>query len=257
MIMHIILINYIGIFLPKKGMRNNMYYQNYEDYMRSILGYSQKQDYMDTYERNNNYIPTNYTIQTPRYSTEIMDLYPDIYKIINPMVCKICEANTKTITRELIEKMTDEIYLNIESKPNLEENDVVNIRVNLPKENTPANSSTSKMKTATTKSTTTSNVATSKRIHDNRNEKVQNKEERNNTTRSNNNRETRQFRKNNTLRDLIRILILNRLLGTDIRPPRPRPPMPPRPPYPSRPNPNPRPPIQPRDLYSNQLNANI
>lgn len=50
------------------------------------------------------------------------------------------------------------------------------------------------------------------------------------------NREDRQRRpNNNVLRDLIRILILNRLLGGPINniPPRPRPPRPPmRPPYP-------------------------
>ena len=48
------------------------------------------------------------------------------------MVCKICEVNTKPITKELIEQMTDEIYLNIESETTLEE-DIVNVRVNLPK----------------------------------------------------------------------------------------------------------------------------
>ena len=85
-----------------------MYYQNYEDYMRSILGYPTRQNYMDTYESCNSCIPTDYTIQTPRYSEEIMDLYPEIYKILNPMVCKICEANTKPIDRELIEKMKEQ-----------------------------------------------------------------------------------------------------------------------------------------------------
>lgn len=240
--------------MSKKGMKGNMYYQNYEDYMRSILGYPIRQNYMDTYESCNSCIPTDYTIQTPRYSEEIMDLYPEIYKILNPMVCKICEANTKPINRELIEKMTDEIYLNIESDPNLVENDVINVRVNLPKESTTGNNiSTPKIKSTTSTAATSS---TSKRVRDNRNEKAQNRSEASSVISNNENRENRQFRRNNTLRDLIRILILNRLLGRDIRPPRPRPPRPPRPPYPGGPGPNPRPPIQPRDLPANQWDIN-
>ena len=150
------------------------------------------------------------------------------------------------IDRELIEKMTDEIYLNIESDPNLVENDVINVRVNLPKESTTGNNiSTPKIKSTTSTAATSS---TSKRVRDNRNEKAQNRAEASSVISNNENRENRQFRRNNTLRDLIRILILNRLLGRDIRPPKPRPPMQPRPPYPGRPGPNPRPPIQPRDL---------
>ena len=219
-----------------------MYYQNYEDYMRSILGYPVRQnEYMPTYENYNNISNSNteYVFQTPNYSSEIMNLYPEIYKIINPMVCKICEANTKPINRELIEKMTDEIYLNIESDPSLAESDIVNVRVNLPKENSKSNNSTSsKSKSSTTE-------VKSKRIRDSRNEKSENKVEQNNLPE---NRESRPIRRNNTLRDLIKILILNQLLRGNVRPHRPNPP---RPPYPGRPGQNPRPPIQPRNIFPN------
>ena len=80
-------------------------------------------------------------------------------------------------------------------------------------------------------------------------------------------REYRQTRRNSTLQDLIKILILNQLLGGNFRPPRPprpRPPFPdgpipnPRPPFPGGPGsnprppfpdgPNPRPPMRPRDI---------
>lgn len=221
-----------------------MYYQNYEDYMRSILGYPIRQnEYINTYENYNmnNTMPMDYQTQTPRYSDEIMDLYPEIYKILNPMVCKICEANTKPIDRELIEKMTDEIYLNIESDPSLTETDIVNVRVNLPKEN---------LREANTNSSKPTHVtSSSNRIRDNRSEKRENREEKKESTRIENT-ENRQRSRNNTLRDLIRILILNRLLGRDFRPHRPRPPRPGRPPFPGIPGPNPRPPIQPRDAYT-------
>ena len=77
-----------------------MYYQNYEDYIRSILGYPmQNNDYSGTYDNCSN-IRYEYLTAEPRYSDEILNLYPEIYKIINPMVCKICEANKKKKKRE-------------------------------------------------------------------------------------------------------------------------------------------------------------
>lgn len=229
-----------------------MYYQNYEDYIRSILGYPVSQSgNMNTYE--NCYMTSDYSsFQTPNYSDEIMDLYPEIYKILNPMVCKICEANTKPIDNDLIERMTEEIYLNIESDPSLAENEIVNVRVNLPKENSKVVSASQSRTTSAVPTASATSSVSSKRLRDNRTEKKENKTERNTEATNSENRESRQFDRNNTLRDLIRILILNRLLGRDIRRPRPRPR--PRPPFPGgpgpNPNPNPRPPMRPRNLYS-------
>lgn len=205
-----------------------MYYQNYEDYMRSILGYpiQLSNTNMSTYNNSAN-INYEYVTQTPRYSSEILDLYPEIYKILNPMVCKICESNTKPITRELIEQMTDEIYLNLESDPaSFENNDVVNVRVNLPPEKN--------------KNTTRNAVNDAKKGKDNRAENFNTAIE--NPTENRSNRQ----RSNNILRDLIRILILNRLLGENVRPPRP---MPPRPPYPGGDSTGNRPPIRPRYIF--------
>ena len=222
-----------------------MYYQNYEDYIRSILGYPMQNNinYTDTYNSNSNVV-YEYLPSTPRYSNEILNLYPEIYKIINPMVCKICEANTKPITRELVEQMTDEIYLNIESDTTLED-DIINVRVNLP---------TSKNENRQiSKNSQNANINSTKRAREN-------KQESNNKDRIDvslnekdtaQNREDRQIiRRNNTLRDLIKILILNQLLGGGRPPHRPPRPNPPRPPFPGGPRPNPRPPIMPRDMYN-------
>ena len=93
-----------------------MYYQNYEDYIRSILGYPTQAQ--NTYSNDLN-MQYEYITQSPRYSSEILELYPEIYKIVNPMVCKICEANTKPITRELIDQMTEEVE-NMQIENNLE-----------------------------------------------------------------------------------------------------------------------------------------
>ena len=243
-----------------------MYYQSYEDYIRSILGYPVAQDVCtNTYSNNMMTSPnTEFMMQTPMYSDEIMDLYPEIYKILNPMVCKICEANTKPITRELIDAMTEEIYMNIESDPSVV--DTINVRVNLPKEEKIENSrennsvqSKNKMTNATSSLSTTSSVGSSSRAKEARVEKSARQERvsnslskqdkivetSNNVTENSNvqgNREYRQIRRKTTLQDLIRILILNQLLGRNRRPPRPRP-RPPRPPFPGRPGQNPRPPF--------------
>lgn len=239
-----------------------MYYQNYEDYMRSILGYPIQNNinYNDTY--NNTDIRYEYLTNVPRYSNEILDLYPEIYKIINPMVCKICEANSKPITRELVEQMTDEIYLNIESDTTIED-EVINVRVNLPQAKLESNENRQSQKNSQN-----TNNSTSRRIRDNRQENRNNNrvEEPVSDKSLSQNRENRQIRRrNNTLRDLIKILILNQLLGRGRpphRPPRPNPPRSPfpggpgpnpRPPFPGGPGQNPRPPIMPRDMNNNNL----
>ena len=231
-----------------------MYYQNYEDYISSILGYPVKNnmgcslgyntDQTNTYSNAN----IEYLTSMPRYSNEILDLYPEIYKIVNPMVCKICEANTKPITSELIEQMTDEIYLNLESDTNIDD-EIINIRVNLPNSEAEANRNRQVQKNA---QNTSGN--TSKRIRDNRQDNSTKNRVEETAKATSQPREDRQIRRrNNTLRDLIKILILNQLLGgrRPQRPPRPFPPL--RPPFPGGPRPNPRPPIMPRDTYNDNL----
>lgn len=77
----------------------------YEEYMRSVLGYSPV-DFRNTYDMNYtmNNIPTE----------ELQNCYPDIYKIVYPMVQKACNQNTRPITKELVDSMTEEIYFSVE-----------------------------------------------------------------------------------------------------------------------------------------------
>ena len=84
----------------------------YEDYMRSVLGYSPV-EYQNTYDTNYN----NYNTIHNRTNFEMQELekcYPDIYVLVYPMVQKACMNNTRQITRELIDDMTKEIYFSIE-----------------------------------------------------------------------------------------------------------------------------------------------
>lgn len=189
-----------------------MYYNDYEDYMRSVLGYNGSS--MRPYDTNN-YMQSRNQGMMPTYQSEfsnvqlqdnIEDLYPDIYKIIFPMVCKVCQNNTRPITNELVEQMTMEVYNNIEA----DDINIININVG------------------------TRDVSSKEQSSNERGTDVKSSQDKMENRQT---EESRQRRPNNPLlRDLIRILILNRLLGgfrpgrPPFRPPFPRPGMPGRPP---------------------------
>ena len=86
----------------------------YEEYMRNVLGYQARNTYDD-------WGITNMTQMDTILMQELENCYPDIYRIIYPMVQRICEKNNrKTLTRELIDNMTNEIYFAIEDKEMIE-----------------------------------------------------------------------------------------------------------------------------------------
>lgn len=83
----------------------------YEDYMRSVLGYLPNNCMQDTYQSNNCYgMPDN----NFQINNELETLYPDIYRVVYPLVCNECNMNNMPITEECIEKMTDNVYKSIE-----------------------------------------------------------------------------------------------------------------------------------------------
>lgn len=96
-----------------------MYNETYDDYIRSILGYPSMKSFDDSYEdyRNQN-MNMSYNINSNMSmdfmnNTSDMDLescYPEIYKIVYPMVCKKCDSVRMPVTNDDIQNMTDEIY---------------------------------------------------------------------------------------------------------------------------------------------------
>ena len=185
-------------------------------------------------ERVNKIIPI-VSLVTKTYDTRFfvkdnfLDMYPEIYRIVNPMVCKVCDNNNEPITKELVLRMTDEVYRNLEET---DMTTVVNVNATLGNDRTSNNSNESKSQNRITKTSQTSQTANQR----NTNTTIENRDS----------REVRQTRpRNNLLRDLIQILILKRLLEGH-RPPI-RPPRPPMHPGPSRP------PIRPRE-YSDFYN---
>lgn len=187
-----------------------MYDNQYEEYIRSVLGYpsitnrNQNQMYQNKYPN-----PSQIHMRS-----DLEECYPEIYKIIYPMVQKACDRNINANSREEIEQITDEIYAAIE------DNNQINVNIHLG--NT----------ISTTNRSQNSNEVSKEKIPKKTSDK-QEGENRNVET------ENKRSPKNNNLRDLIKILLIRELLG------RPHSHFPPRPPH--HPRPPMRPPIMPRN----------
>ena len=184
-----------------------MYNETYDDYIRSILGYPPARGYEDSYQdyrnQNMNYNITSNMNTNYMNTTSDMDLesyYPEIYKIVYPMVCKKCDSVRMPVTNDDIQNMTDEIYFALEGRAE------VQLNINLGNE---------------VRSSETSNTKIAKTADKKPDVKI--------SETSSQNRETRQF--NRSLRDLIQILLIRELLRRRRRPPMPGPRPPMRPPF--------------------------
>lgn len=183
-----------------------MYNETYDNYIRSILGYSPMNQF-EQYEQGQREYQNYEEYRNPTFNTninisgnniELENSYPEIYKIVYPMVAKKCENIAgRTFTKDDIENMTDEVYYALESKNETN----VNIANNM----------------SGVKKVSNTNVA-----------KIDNRKF---DTKIGVEDEKRQF--NPGLRDLIKILLIRELLNKSRppfrppmqNPPRPRPPM--------------------------------
>ena len=219
-----------------------MYYNDYEDYMRNVLGYNNMRDNTYSY------------FSRDTSNSNIEQMYPEIYKIINPMVCRACDTNTQPISEYMVEQMTDDIYDNVVNRVEIQ--NVINLNIGTTRDDD--------MEVVLNREEDNSrNGSVNNNTQQNRsgvsfsNNALNNSSQNNSLGKTSSNaivskvtesevRETRSPRRRNTLlRDLIRILILNRLIrpGRPNRPPyRPGPggPIGPRPGFPGMP---PRPPM--------------
>ena len=211
------------------GENYSPYQFTYEPMLRNTNCYNQVED-CDQFNYDYNYdFPYNHrqpNFNSRNLAMDIENMYPEIYKIVYPMIQKACMQNNRPITEEVLDEMTSDIYNNIEA------DNIVNLNIDIVNNRNEKNSA----QQSSSQSTGTS---------ENRSSQVNTK----NATASIQNREYRQV--NNPIRDLIRILLIRELIGG--RPgPRPQRPFPPgpepffsRPPRPIRPgNHPPRPPKQ-------------
>ena len=67
----------------------------YDEYMRSVLGYQP----MNTYDMNyGNWEMPNMTAMNNIQKQELENCYPDIYRIVYPMIQRACSQNTRPVT---------------------------------------------------------------------------------------------------------------------------------------------------------------
>ena len=102
-----------------------MYYQNYEDYMRQVLGYPiNDPNIYETYDYRNENTYSSNQVQSNLTEAEMKALYPDSYNVIYPLVCRACETNNEPISKSVVDKMTDDVYKLVERNET-----VVNIKI--------------------------------------------------------------------------------------------------------------------------------
>ena len=176
-----------------------MYNNVYQEYINNIIGQSNRNAINFAENAYNNYEPVEY-FQNENSNLDLERFYPDLYRLIYPMIKAACMKNTKPLTKECIDEMVKEIYSNF-----VAEDDITLPNTNL------TNDVRSKLPTdaKSTSKITSSSKQDSKDFGETRNI---------------------ERRPNNfVLNDLIRILLIRELLG---RPGNafPRPPA--RPPFP-------------------------
>ena len=99
-----------------------MYNQSYDDYLRSILGYSnpmmnQPYGMQDDYFYDNRQIRNQNMYGANTYQN-LENFYPDTYRMMYPMVIKAINVNNKPINEETINAMVDDIYISFETEEN-------------------------------------------------------------------------------------------------------------------------------------------
>lgn len=83
-------------------------YRSYEDYMQTVLGYSYGPD---TYRE----VETYNTMQLNPNMQELNKLYPEIYRVVYPVVQKACSRrNMSNVTDKMLSEIVDEVYSVIE-----------------------------------------------------------------------------------------------------------------------------------------------
>lgn len=151
---------------------------SYEEYMKNLLGnniYNQRKINVNTVEL---YDDNTYNNQE---NSELEKCYPDIYKIIYPMICKRCLYINEEITEELVERITTEIYENVE------------------KDEYPEEARSEQIKAIYRNGRSNKNMRYMYRINEENNQLEEKRQ------------------KNLLLNDLIKILVLRELLGTGRR----------------------------------------
>lgn len=105
-----------------------MDYQNYDEYMRNVLGFSN----MNCQTCPNMYMNSQSQFQNMNMNQSFDNferLYPDTYRVVYPMVVAMCSTVNMPITEDMLDKMTDDIY------DRAEMDDRISVDINITVEN--------------------------------------------------------------------------------------------------------------------------
>ena len=161
-----------------------MYNNVYQEYINNMLGIIPKTHSDFEYDE---YRDFNFLQNSNMPNIDLERLYPDVYKLLYPMIQMACMRNTKPITEETIDEMVRDIYSNF----NADDVTILNINLTNDVRGTSKTNEVSKTSSIKTNSKTLSTE-----------------------TRNNEGKEERNSRTNNyLLNDLIRILLIRELLG--------------------------------------------
>lgn len=109
-----------------------MDYQNYDDYMRNVLGFSNMNCPNCTNMYMNSQMPfqaMNMNTNMNQFCDSLERMYPDTYRVIYPMVVSACNNVTMPVTEDMLDVMTDDIY------DRAEMDDRINVDINITIEN--------------------------------------------------------------------------------------------------------------------------
>ncbi|MCL2860298.1 MAG: hypothetical protein FWF46_07105 [Oscillospiraceae bacterium] len=73
-----------------------MYYQDYDNYMKNTTGCGDNPNTRDAMDRN--------------MDQDLERMYPDIYRIVYPMVVIACNNISMPLTEDMLNRMVDDIY---------------------------------------------------------------------------------------------------------------------------------------------------
>lgn len=86
-----------------------MDFQNYNDYMRSTMGFSGMNNPNMCMNMN---CPSPYQNMVQPSDDDLERMYPDTYRIVHPMVVSACAMVNVSmpVTEDMVDRMTDDIY---------------------------------------------------------------------------------------------------------------------------------------------------
>ena len=84
-----------------------MNYQNYDEYMRGLIGYPNMRASMAPQMSPYSNMGTS--------ADDLERMYPEVYRVVYPMVCFACDNVRMPVTEEMVDMMTDDIYDRVEA----------------------------------------------------------------------------------------------------------------------------------------------